>query len=167
MNKLIYLLSVTTILFSGCKSAFQFSSLDPQGQVLLRLPALEPIVYVPSLENAYSKGNSYSAGSAVNVGFGVAIVNAATVNYADKRVNDAITIFERDVKNNISNYVGEKKGKITFKITNSSYSYKSKTGLFFGTWLGSSALILHLYILRWRNPPMLAVLLPLPLLYLL
>ena len=66
MNKLIYLLSVTTILFSGCKSAFQFSSLDPQGQVLLRLPALEPIVYVPSLENAYSKGNSYSAGSAVN-----------------------------------------------------------------------------------------------------
>jgi hypothetical protein len=118
--------------------------LQPRNEITSKLPALEPISYVSTLENAYSKGQSISIGSAYSTGVlggAITVGSALTTNYADKRVNDALTIFERDVKENISNYIGTKKGSISFKITNSSYSVKSKIGAYFGAWLGTTALM--------------------------
>lgn len=144
MKKSVVIFISLFILFSGCRNAFEFSMLTPKGEISSKLPPLEPVVYLSTLENAYSKGQTYSTGSAVgvNIGFGVTVATGSAISttYADKRVNDALVIFERDVKENISNYVGDKKGTITMKITNSNYYPKTKVGTFVLAWLGTTAL---------------------------
>jgi len=144
MTKTISLLVIITISLSSCRSAFEFSSLQPKGGISSKLPSLEPVTYVSTLENAYSKGQSISVGSAYSTGVmggAITVGSALTTNYADKRVNDALVIFERDVKDNITNYIGDKKGSISFKITNSSYILKSRLGGYMGAWLGTTALM--------------------------
>jgi len=128
MKKHIFFSSLIIISFTlhSCKTtAFQFSSLQPEGRISKKLPTLEPVTHIASLESAYSKAQTGMGGGGVtSVGI------AATGVYADKRVNDALIIFERDVKDNITNYIGDKKGSISFKISNSDYSYKSRLGAF-------------------------------------
>lgn len=144
MRKTVFPLFVFLLLFTSCGSVFEFSMLQPRGEISNKLPSLEPEVYISTLENAYTKGSSISSGSAYSFGAlgGVITTGAAsTTNYADKRVNDVIVLFERDMKENVTNYIGEKKGNVTLKITNSSYIPKPKLGSFFGAWLGATALV--------------------------
>lgn len=144
MTKIIYILVVGTIFFSSCRSAFEFASLQPKGGLSSKLPSLEPITFISTLENAYSKGQSYSVGSAYSFGknrSAVSVGSALTTYFTDKRVNDALVIFERDVKDNITNYIGEKKGSISFKITNSSYVLKHKRFTHILAFGGTAALL--------------------------
>lgn len=144
MRNTLTLLIIIIISLTSCRSAFEFSMLQPKNEISVKLPSLEPVTYISTLENAYSKGQSISIGSAYatgTLGGAIAVGSALTTNFADKRVNDALVIFERDVKENISTYVGAKKGSISLKITNSNYVVKSKIGAFFGAWLGTTALL--------------------------
>lgn len=144
MKAKIIILSVILLVVAGCKSSFEFSMLQPVGELNTKLPSLEPVVYISTLENAYSKGTSFSSGGAYSfgaLGGVVTTVAASTTNYADKRVNDVIVLFERDIKNNVTSYIGDKKGKVTLKITNSSYVPKPKVGSYFAAWIGAMGLI--------------------------
>ena len=127
MKKFILVPLILAILFTGCKSIY-LSDLKPTPKNTKLLPALEPIVDIESLESAYSGGSSVVEVSTYNsrpsnssyLGIG----NSTSTIYKDKRVQDAITIFERDVTDNITNPFGEKKGTITCRIVAGEESMK-------------------------------------------
>jgi len=106
------------------------ADLKPELQNSFLLPALEIKVDLNSFESVYSVG--YSTGT--TAGYGTSVSTHSVVGFGsvqssinrDPRVQDAITIFERDVKNNITNPIGEKKGYITCRIANGS----AKAGCF-------------------------------------
>ena len=127
MKKLFLIPFVLVFLFTSCKTIY-LSELKPYPKNTKLLPALEPIVDIESLESAYSSGSSVVEVSTYNsrpsnstyLGIG----NSTSTIYKDKRVHDAITIFERDVTENITNPFGEKKGSITCRIVAGDQSMK-------------------------------------------
>ncbi len=64
----------------------------------------------------YSSGTSAGYGTALSNGSAIGVAISNSTMSKDPRVQDAITIFDRDVKNNITNPYGEKKGYILCKI---------------------------------------------------
>jgi len=127
MKKLFLIPFVLVFLFTSCKTIY-LSELKPSPKNTKLLPALEPKVDIESLESAYSSGSSVVEVSAYNsrptnssfVGIG----SRTSTFHKDKRVQDAITIFERDATENITNPFGEKKGSITCRIVAGEQSMK-------------------------------------------
>jgi hypothetical protein len=118
--KQIIIIFLSVILLTNCKS-LKFSDLRPTGEIKNKLPALEPQINIRSLESTYSLGTTNSRGTAYTQasplinGF-VSVGNGSSTSYADPRVQDAITLFERDIKDNITNSLGKNVGYITFNI---------------------------------------------------
>jgi len=127
--KKTFLITLVVIFFSSCTTfrPLTFDELKPTGELLKKLPSLEPKIDIQSLENAYSKGTSSTTGSAYTTkgAFGglVTMGSATTVQYADYRINDVLLLLERDVKDNITKYIGESQGSIIFKLTNRTSDY--------------------------------------------
>ena len=127
MKKLFLIPIVLIFLFTSCKTIY-LSELKPSPKNTKLLPALEPKVDIESLESTYSSGSSVVEVSAYNsrptnssfVGIG----SSTSTFQKDKRVQDAITIFERDATENITNPFGEKKGSITCRIVAGEQSMK-------------------------------------------
>ena len=96
------------------------SDLKPTSKNIKLLPALEPKIDIMSFESAYSSGTSIGAVSTYNSKLSnstyIGIGSGTSTIYKDKRVQDAITIFDRDVKENITIPYGDKKGSIVCKI---------------------------------------------------
>ena len=116
---------VTAILLcaTSCKTV-QISDLKPKGQIQNLLPALEPKVDKESLESAYSSvisstrtagaGSSLLEPTTISIGIGGFL--SGSVVKKDKRIQEAITLFEREVKDNLTNPIGEKQGSIVCKV---------------------------------------------------
>lgn len=123
MKKTYLFLLITLAVFSSCKViAPDYSSLRQQTKLQTMLPPLKPIIDMQSLENAYSSGMVVTAGRAysrANTFGGVSTSGLSTSTYqADPKVQDVAQLFEKEVKNNISNFIGEQKGSIRLKIMN-------------------------------------------------
>ncbi len=118
------------LLLSSC-ATLTMADLKPYNKNRELLPALEPRVDINSFETAYSLGYSKSTTTGyatttetVNTSknttykIGEVIGSAETDNIANKdpRVQDAITLFDREVKNNICNPYGDVSGYIVCKI---------------------------------------------------
>jgi len=129
MKKFFFIPVIFVLLFTGCKS-ISLSELRPSPKNTKLLPALEPKVNIMSLESAYSSGTSNVEVSTYNSKLSnssyMGIGSSTTTSNKDKRVQDAITIFERDVTENITNPFGEKKGSITCRIVAGEQSMKDR-----------------------------------------
>lgn len=141
MKKTYLFLLITVAVFSSCKViAPDYSSLRQQKKLQTMLPPLKPIIDMQSLENAYSSGMVVTSGNAYSrnsVFGGVATSGLSTSTYqADPRVQDVAQLFENEVKNNISNFIGEQKGSVRLKITNYNCTINNK---FLGYILSSTA----------------------------
>ncbi len=120
MKKIILIILVLTC---SCKS-ITYQDVNPTIQPNNnRLPALESVVDINNLESTYSVGSYYGIANNFGTGYGnnnwTGWVQTTTINgtqYKDTRVNDVINIFNKEVKENISNPYGEKKGYITLKL---------------------------------------------------
>lgn len=114
--RLISFLAMSIFLFS-CK-AIKVSDLNagPANQVLL--PNLEPVIEYTSLETAYTSGSIHSA----STNNSNQLNTSTSMLIADKRINDAKTIFQREIQGSISNIKGPKTGYAVCKIV------ESKTG---------------------------------------
>lgn len=127
------------ITINSCKTV-QIKDLRPVSRNNKLLPHLEPQIDLYSFQSAYSLGSSkssgYGSGYATGVNNGIVSIgtySGQTTSKADKRIQDAITLFERDVKDNICNYNTDKKGYIVCKIPVRSYKGKNKILIFFPT----------------------------------
>ncbi len=123
------------LLCISCKS-ITYYDLNPQPiQNEKLLPAMEPVVDLYNLESVYSLG--VSSGYSVNYGHswnnqsgtfnGTSFNGSGQSNwlqtgsyqsssYRDARINDTINIFTKEVKDNITNPYGAKKGYIVLKL---------------------------------------------------
>lgn len=110
MKKLNFLV-VTVVLFSSCLT-IKTSDLRPLNKNSSLLPALDPKPDIGSFESVFSIGKS--------VGFSSSLSRTTALNVStlkrDARVQDVITIFDREVKDNITQQFGDKKGYIVCKI---------------------------------------------------
>lgn len=138
MTRIISLLFVLTISFSSCRSAFDFSILQPKGEIHTKLPSLESVVYIETIENAYKKKSISSERSLLSNA--IKLDSTQTINYSDRRVNDVLVVFDRDVKDNITDNDKKKKGCISLKISNLKYDYRSR----FETYLGAEVVTSYL-----------------------
>jgi hypothetical protein len=109
-------------LFTSCRSV-QITDFRPTNKNSTLLPNLEVKVDMPSLQSAYSLGTTtttgYGSGYATGAGSGVVSIGAfagQSTAKVDKRIQDVLTLFERDVENNICDSNGKIKGSIVFKI---------------------------------------------------
>jgi len=121
-SKLLLLGMAIVFSFASCRSV-KISDLKPQGQIDKLLPSLEPQIDISSLESAFSSGTSNTSGigSAYSMGQNKGLMtiggfSSQTMSKVDKRIQETITIFEREVKDNITNPIGENKGYIICKI---------------------------------------------------
>lgn len=115
-------LSALLILSLSCAS-IKPQDFQPTPKNTTLLPPLEPRVDLYSFESAYTAGHVQST----SVGYGTALagtpgllgvsVSNGTVT-KDPRVQDAITYFDRDIKNNITNPYGQRNGYALAKIVN-------------------------------------------------
>jgi hypothetical protein len=137
------------IILSSCKTV-QISDLRPYPKNSNLLPNLEPQIDSYSFQSAYSLGTTnttgYGSGYSTGVSTGIISIGAysgQSTAKADKRIQDAITLFERDVKDNICDYNSEKKGFIVCKIPVATSKGKSKVLILFPClWtLGISAIL--------------------------
>jgi hypothetical protein len=130
LSKLFYLV-ITGLFFMTSCASFKMSDLKPTPKNSRILPTLQTRIDLNSFESAYSLGTSSSIsvgtfqGSSSNnsnsskiSGLGTA-VSSSTMS-KDVRIQDAITIFDRDVKDNITDPFGDFKGYILCKINASS-----------------------------------------------
>ena len=140
MKKVIILL-IPFIVFTSC-ATFKMSDLKPYPINKTLLPALEPRVDVPSIESAFTLGQTIgaSSGYASKLGNNSVLGTAITSSQISKdpRVQDAITIFDRDVKDNITNPYGDRKGYILGKIAagenSSGIGWAFMSGFTLGVW---------------------------------
>jgi hypothetical protein len=154
MYKFIFFIIIIFGFFS-CKT-IQFSDLKPKGAIDNPLLSLEPKIDLGSLQSAYSLGSTSSSGGGSAYGtrglnnsvIGVASYYGTSTSYADKRIQDAIVIFEREVRNNITN--GEEKylGSAICKITTG--ETKMKDIVFY------TLSLLTLTVPNWLGMPMLS-----------
>ncbi len=117
MKKLTLLLSLALVL--GSCASMKLSELRPSNRNEALLPTLEPIVDMYTLESIYSmeyisdRSMTYTTDT-YPVGLGISFNNQ--VYSRDRRVQDILTLFDREVKDNITNPFGEKRGYIVCKI---------------------------------------------------
>ncbi len=120
------MISFVAIILSSC-ATMKMTDLKPEPKITPSLPTLEVRVDLESFESAYTLGStsSVSSGSvygrttvdknrATTTGIGTA-VSTSTMS-KDPRIQDAITIFDRDVKDNLTDPFGDSKGFILCKI---------------------------------------------------
>ncbi len=126
MIKIIFsflaLLSITS-----CAS-FQMNLLNPKQTISPQLPYIEAQFDVTSIESAYTLGSTTGGASTIGAanwnfnknrafGLGTSFTALNTTSFRDKRVQDAITIFKREVENNIcDNAIDNKKGIAVCRI---------------------------------------------------
>lgn len=122
MKKNIFLKIFIIVLISSCRT-IEISDLKPVNKNSVLIPNLEPQIDLYSFQSAYSLGSSNStgfSGGSIN-GTSNGIVSSGyflgqSTFKTDKRIQDVLTVYERDVKDNICQYNGEKKGYIICKI---------------------------------------------------
>lgn len=125
MKKLIFL-TVIIQLVSSCAS-MKMSDLKPEPKNNKLLPTLQTRIDINSFESAYTLGTATSTSSGTVYGqsktgqnktqvSGIGVSVSSTTMSKDPRIQDAITIFDRDVKDNITDPFGESKGYILCKI---------------------------------------------------
>ena len=121
-NRLLNIFTLTvlaTIFLSSCVS-MKMTDLKPDSKNIKLLPTLEPRIDLSSFESAYSLGTSISSSVGTVIGqsqisaIGTSITEATMSK--DVRIQDAITIFDREVKDNITDPFGDSKGFILCKI---------------------------------------------------
>lgn len=116
-----YVIALSMLLI-GCKS-IQITDLQPRNPNNQLLPSLSSQVDISSFLNAYSFGTTKSSGSGIGYsseGLGGVITTGtyfgSNTTVADKRIQDAIVLFEREVRNNITNGDGTPVGFAICKI---------------------------------------------------
>lgn len=118
MTKNVLLLVALTASLYSCKT-LQISDLRPPNPVNPKLPALTAKIDVQSLQSSYSSGSTISQGVCVGVpvgGIAIGSFAGSSISFPDKRQQDIVTLFERDVNDNIS-FGNQAKGSIDLKIT--------------------------------------------------
>lgn len=130
---------IATIFFSSCKT-IKVNDLKANKESCVKLPALEPRVDLNSLESVYTTG------SVVSKGVGTANVSSSgksaigqsvsvSTGVKDKRVQDAITIFDREVKDCLTDPYGKSIGYIVCKFasgeTKEKYGFSILSGMLF------------------------------------
>lgn len=127
MKNLFYLILIS-VAFTSCVS-MKMEDLKPEPKNQMLLPTLTPKIDLSSFESAYSLGNTNysSSGAIVNqvnigdsaigtIGVGIGSYETSSTKTKDLRIQDAITIFDRDVKDNITNPFNDSKGIILCRI---------------------------------------------------
>ncbi|MCL2683310.1 MAG: hypothetical protein FWE63_07525 [Bacteroidales bacterium] len=103
--KIIMVLVLATSLIS-CKTV-KMADLRPEHPISNKLPSLEPLIDMNSFESAYSLGTTMSTDKTVSFGTWGGVIATGTLfgqttHVADKRVQDAIVLFEREINDNIT-----------------------------------------------------------------
>lgn len=122
----LYLIKIWLIIsIFSCKSV-QISDLRTNQKNIKLLPALEVFIDVYSLESAYSLGKHITQGSSSQVGgmkdnlfISIGSFSSESFSKFDKRVQETITLLDREVKDNITNPIGKLKGHVNFSIATS------------------------------------------------
>jgi len=119
MKKIILFIS-TIFMFSSCVT-MRLQDVSPKEKNSVMLPTLTPHVDIKSFENTYYHlqpvfVESYPLFFGSDI-WGVGVTETREYAGADPRIQDAITIFLKDVKDNITNPYGEKQGDIMCRIT--------------------------------------------------
>jgi hypothetical protein len=133
--KKIFLLTLVAHLVSSCAS-MKMTDLKPEPKNSKLLPTLQTRIDINSFESAYTLGTTTSTSTGTVYGqsktgqnksqvSGIGVSVSSSTMSKDPRIQDAITIFDRDVKDNITDPFGESKGYILCKINAS----KSKLNL--------------------------------------
>jgi hypothetical protein len=125
-----YIFAGFIILLSAC-TTIKTTDLQPGNTGCIQLPALEPVVDLYSLESMYP-GRTIM-GSTTDTGTDQTMVSISK----DRRVQDAITLFEREVKDCLTNPYGDRKGYIVCKFA----SADIRNNIFYP---GASVLLLHI-----------------------
>lgn len=115
-----FLLVLSYFLLVACKS-LSYNDLNPIPNPNSNLlPALEPIVDINNLETVYSRGGISGYSNSYNYGNSGRMQSSYMNMYAykDARVEDAVNIFTQEVKDNITDPYGKKKGYIVMKLSN-------------------------------------------------
>jgi len=118
MTKDLILFVALTASLCSCKT-LQVSDLRPPNPTNPKLPALTAKIDVQSLQNSYSSGSTISQGIGVGVpvgGIAIGTFAGSSISFPDKRQQDIVTLFERDVNDNIC-LGNHTKGSIELKIT--------------------------------------------------
>lgn len=102
-------------------AGFNPELLRPKEPIEQRIPALEVLIDERSLESAFSLGRTKGEGLGYTTGLLGGLVSVATLRsqgFRDKRIQDAVVIFDREVSNNICEPEGEKYGYVICRIAN-------------------------------------------------
>jgi len=121
LGVIVFLLCSSII---GCKS-FDPSLLRPREVIPQRLPPLEVQIDQGSMESAFSLGST--TGNAVGYSAPVfgGYVTAASLSgksFKDRRIQDSIVVFDREINDNICELSGAKKGYAVCRIASSTTS---------------------------------------------
>lgn len=122
MKKIVLLLFISSVLFA-CRS-IKLADLKPSKDNATLLPYLEPVVDVFSFRQIFPNTVSYTPGSSTTQFQTDSNQTIAYSTYTDPQFNylinesfyQTISYFEQDVKNNICNSLGSKKGTVRCKI---------------------------------------------------
>ena len=127
MKKEFYLILISLVVTSCASMKMEDLKPEPKNKILL--PTLTPRINLSSFESAYSLGstNYSTSGAVVNqvsigdsasgtIGIGIGNYETSSIRTKDLRIQDAITIFDRDVKDNITDPYSDSKGLILCKI---------------------------------------------------
>lgn len=118
MTQKLLFAALLTVTFYSCKT-LQVSDLRPPYPANPKLPALTAKIDVQSLQNSYSSGSTLSQGVGVGVpvgGIAIGTFAGSSISFPDKRQQDIVILFERDVNDNIC-FGNQTKGSIELKIT--------------------------------------------------
>lgn len=123
-NSYIGIVIMACLMFMHCKS-IQVADLHVANPNANLLPALEPQIIKESFEVAYSKGTTKSTGSGTGIGqsigggtvVGAGVGSSLSTTFADKRVQDALIIYEREIRENVSSSNEIPKGYAVCRIT--------------------------------------------------
>ncbi len=122
--KLCFFVSLIVLIgFNSCKS-LELSDMKPKGKNQHILPNLEPKVDIFSFKNAFPSTVTYFPATIETKTLVDSNSSRTTSSYTEPSVNNqinksffqTISFFEQDVKNNICNPIGTKKGFISCKI---------------------------------------------------
>lgn len=117
MKKILFIL--VALLYS-CKT-ITYTDLTPTSPLKYKIVNLTPKIDESSLKGAYTMGSSEISGGSANMNiistsFSIGTFDASSVNFTDKRKTDIITLFKKDVIENICES-GEPKGSIELYIS--------------------------------------------------
>ncbi len=119
MKKILFYFSII-FLFGSCVT-MKVQDITPTGKNSVLLPALTPHVDIKSFENTYiNLSPVFIESRPVFYGtdlWGVDLIETRAYADADPRIQDAVSIYIKDVKENITDPYGEKQGDILCRIT--------------------------------------------------